>query len=197
MILFEIGFIIWIYDLSRKYLKLKYFNFFWLFFHLAVLWLAAVYSSMIVSQGLGLPASDFNYTVSFLTFFCYPPAFLFISTGLGVIAYFISMIIYAFLSMFVKPKLLESFSIFHIVGGVITIGLFAFGHDKIMSFYFHNAPKYVRFIAYKTDYQPVPVYLEQFPGMDKTMKIKLHGNGVYSTMEKSENGYKLIVGKLQ
>ncbi|WP_353171946.1 hypothetical protein [Acinetobacter rudis] len=197
MILFEIGFVIWIFALSRKYLKLKYLNFFWLFFHLVVLWLAAVYASMVVSQGLGLPASDFNYTVSFLTFFCYPPAFLFISTGLGVIVYLSSIIIYAFLSIFVKPKFFESFSIFHIIGGLITIGLFAFGHDKIMSFYLHNAPKYVRFIAYETDYQPAPIYLEQFPEMDKTMKIKLHENGVYSTIEKSENGYELIVGTFQ
>lgn len=197
MILFEIGFIIWIYANSKKYIKLKYFKFFWLFFHLGVLWLATVYSSTVVSHGLGLPSSDFNYTVSFFTFLCYLPAFLFISTGLGVAVFLIFMIIYVVISIFLKPNFLESFSIFHVVGGVITIGLFAFGHDKIMSYYRQDATQYVRAIAYHTDYQYMPSYLEQFKNIDKSVKLKLHENGVYSTLKEQENGYELFVGKLE
>lgn len=195
--LFEIGFVIWIYWFSKKYIKIKYIKFFWIFFHLAVLWLASVYASIIVSQGLGLPSSDFNYTVSFLTFFCYLPAFLFIATGLGLIVYFISMIVYVIVSISGRRKLLENFSIFHIVGGVITLGFFAFGHDKIMSFYLHNSQKYVQEISYQTDYQYVPKYLESFSKIDKVTKIKLHANGVYSTLKKKENGYELFVGKIE
>lgn len=197
IILFEIGFIIWIYTNSKKYIKLKYFKFFWLFFHLGVLWLATVYSSTVVSHGLGLPSSDFNYTVSFFTFLCYLPAFLFISTGLGVAVFLIFMTIYAILSIFLKPKFFESFSIFNFAGGVITIYLFAFGHDKIMSYYRQNAPQYVRAIAYQTDYQYMPSYLKNFKKMDKNVKIKLHENGIYSTLKKQENGYELFVGKLE
>jgi hypothetical protein len=205
MILIEIGFIIWVYnfiknhlaDKIKKYNLLKYTKFLWIFFHLAVLWLATVYSSMIVNVGLGLPASDFNYTVSFFTFFCYIPAFLFIATALGLIIYLILMSGYFLLSIFNQQKISKSFSIFHIVGFVIIIGLFAFGHDKIMTHFITNAQQYVRFIAYQTDYQYVPAYLKQFPKMDQTVKIKLHENGVYSTLTDRENGFELQVEKLE
>lgn len=67
--LFEIGFVVWVYSFFKKYINFKYVKFFWFFFHLAVLWLAAVYASKIVSKGLELPSSDYSYTVSFLHFF--------------------------------------------------------------------------------------------------------------------------------
>jgi hypothetical protein len=205
MVLIEIGFIIWVYIFIRKCLVqignkenlLKYIKFLWVFFHLLVLWLAAVYASMIVNVGLGLPASDFNYTVTFLTFLCYLPALLVSVSILGLIIYLIAWVFFIFRFMFKKTTFFESFSIFHIVGFVIIIGLLALGHDKIMSNFISNAPKYVRFIAYQTDYQYIPAYLKQFPHMNQTIKIKLHENGIYSTLKEQESGYELIIGKLE
>ncbi|HCA5723686.1 TPA: hypothetical protein MW319_002648 [Acinetobacter baumannii] len=64
-----------------------------------------------------------------------------------------------------------------------------------MSFYFYKSPKYVRAIAYKADYQYIPEYLKEFPKVSKSMKIKLHENGVYSTLYKFNDGYILNIGK--
>lgn len=192
---FEIGFVIWVYCFLKKYINFKYVKFFWFFFHLAVLWLAAVYASKIVNKGLELPSSDFNYTVSFFTFFCYLPAFLYIATALGLFFYIIIIIFYSLVSIFKREILSGGFHIFHFIGFVITIFLFSLGHDKLMSFYYSNAPKYVRSIAYKTDYQYMPKYLNNFPKMSKLVKIKLHENGVYSILTEQEGEYILEVGK--
>ncbi|EXS35069.1 MULTISPECIES: hypothetical protein [Acinetobacter calcoaceticus/baumannii complex] len=195
--LFEIGFVVWVYSFFKKYINFKYVKFFWFFFHLAVLWLAAVYASKIVSKGLELPSSDYSYTVSFFTFFCYLPAFLYIATAIGLLFYIVFIFAYSILSIFKREILSDGFPILHFIGFVITIFLFSLGHDKLMSFYYYKAPKYVRTIAYETDYQYIPKYLDNFPEMNKQVKIKLHENGVYSILTKQENEYILEVGKFK
>ncbi|QNY26912.1 hypothetical protein IC763_16225 [Acinetobacter seifertii] len=187
------GFIVFL----KNILILNTLSFFWFFFHLAVLWLAAVYASKIVSKGLELPSSDYSYTVSFFTFFCYLPAFLYIATAIGLLFYIVFIFAYSILSIFKREILSDGFPILHFIGFVITIFLFSLGHDKLMSFYYYKAPKYVRTIAYETDYQYIPKYLDNFPEMNKQVKIKLHENGVYSILTKQENEYILEVGKFK
>ncbi|MCX5468111.1 hypothetical protein [Acinetobacter nematophilus] len=205
IVLFAIGFMIWMFNFVKKFLVqiqgkekiLKCIKFSWFIFHLWVLWLAAVYASKIVNVGLGLPASDFNFTTTFFTFVCYFPALLVSVVGFGLIIYLAAWIIFTFRFMFKKQAFFENFSIFHIVGFIIIISLLALGHDKFMSNVIVNAPKYVRYIAFQTDYQYLPMYLKQFPQIDNTVKIKLHENGVYSILKEQENGYELVVEKIE
>ncbi|HCA5723687.1 TPA: hypothetical protein MW319_002649 [Acinetobacter baumannii] len=87
LILIEAGFFIWFYNFFKnnfKFWYLRYLKSFWLFFNLATLWVANVYASLVVNASLGLPSSDFIYTVSFFTFICYIPASFFVAAIFGL-----------------------------------------------------------------------------------------------------------------
>ncbi|RSO33883.1 hypothetical protein [Acinetobacter lactucae] len=203
LILIEAGFFIWFYNFFKnnfKFWYLRYLKYFWVFFNLATLWVANVYASLVVNASLGLPSSDFIYTVSFFTFICYIPASFFVAAILGLFCSLALIFFYLFspvLNSILKRELLKRYFIFPIVGSLVTISLVDWGQGKIMSFYFYNSPKYVRAIAYKADYQYISKYLEKFPKVNKSMKIKLHENGVYSTLIETESGYDLKVDRIE
>lgn len=203
LILIEAGFFILFYNFFKnnfKFWYLRYLKYFWLFFNLATLWVANVYASLVVNASLGLPSSDFIYTVSFFTFICYIPASFFVAAILGLFCSLIlifSYLISPVLNSILKKELLERYFIFPIVGFLVTISLVEWGHGKIMSFYFYSSSEYVRAIAYNTDYQYLSEYLKEFPKVNKFMKIKLHENGVYSTLIETESGYDLKVDRIE
>ncbi|KHN67257.1 hypothetical protein DH17_14650 [Acinetobacter oleivorans] len=81
LILIEAGFFIWFYNFFKnnfKFWYLRCLKCFWLFFNLATLWVANVYASLVVNASLGLPSSDFIYTVSFFYFYLLYTCFFFL-----------------------------------------------------------------------------------------------------------------------
>lgn len=203
LVLIEAGFFIWFYNFFKnnfKFWYLRYLKSFWLFFNLATLWVANVYASLVVNASLGLPSSDFIYTVSFFTFICYIPASFFVAAIFGLFCSIVLVFGYLLspvLNSILKKELSKRYFIFPIVGFLVTVSLVDWGQGKIMSFYFYKSPKYVRAIAYKVDYQYIPEYLKEFPKVSKSMKIKLHENGVYSTLIETESGYDLKVDRVE
>lgn len=90
---------------------------------------------------------------------------------------------------------MESFSLLHVLGLILTLGLLGEACDVFFS-YEKRSSEWVKSLAYSSDYYQIPNYMSQFPEFDSQDKIHLHDNGVISKMIKTENGYEIIVEKL-
>ncbi|MGL3014093.1 hypothetical protein [Acinetobacter baumannii] len=102
--------------------------------------------NLIVST-IGLPPTSFDATVALLTLI-----------GLGAWCVFI----FRFGFLIFKDRFMEDFSIFHFISLVLTLGLLIEACDKFFT-YWKQSSELVKFLAYSSDYYPIPNYMKKFP----------------------------------
>ncbi|MFW1860268.1 hypothetical protein ACG9XP_00365 [Acinetobacter baumannii] len=195
--LFEIGFLWWLIVKFKKIKKFNYLKPFLFLCQLLVVWLANVFARNLIASTMGLPPTDFDATVALLTFiYCIPSVLIVTASlltliGLGIWCVFI----FRFGFLIFKDRFMEGFSLFHVMGLVLTLGLLNEACDKFFT-YGQQSSELVKFLAYSSDYYPIPNYMKKFPELSSHDKVHLHENGVISKMIKTGNGYEIIVEKL-
>lgn len=207
----EFGFIIWAILFYRDKIKGRsLYTFLFGVINLIVLWISNAYAEELVVKSLGFPAEDFGLTLHLLILICYIPAAMIVTIFAFLIAYlilFVSLtlkmlkdiiysLIYPFLVLWGKKKIGEvekkNHRLFlHFLAFGVTSVLLGSIFSLIVK---HQSSFYpsIRYIAYIVDYQ----YIYNYPKIDQNKKIKLHANGVFSTMEGHGQNLKIIVRKL-
>ncbi|EKU57375.1 hypothetical protein ACINWC323_3619 [Acinetobacter sp. WC-323] len=195
--LFEIGFLWWLLVVFKKYRNFKYLKPFIFLCQLVVVWLANVFARDVVASTMGLPPTDFDATIALLTFiYCIPSILIVTSTLLALIGIGVWCVyILRFGFLIFKDRFMESFSLFHVLGLMITIGLMGEAY-KVFFVYEQRSSELVKSLAYSSDYYQIPNYMSQFPELNSQDKVHLHDNGVISKMVKTEHGYQIIIEKL-
>lgn len=157
--------------------------------HLVILILATAYSRNLVADSLMLPPQDFDLTVSLLTLLLYIPTWGIVTAAvlaiLVLLFYFASLVIGAVGKSPTKP-LLHSAGVFmlllFVTGALDTF----FAHEKRIT-------PLVRLAALFLDYQPA----ENYPGVKKGERVRLHENGIISVAELTENGVVISIRQLK
>ncbi|ELT4631725.1 hypothetical protein KD918_06095 [Acinetobacter baumannii] len=212
ILVIELGFITWLFDLYNKKIKsIKLYNtIFWLI-NIPIVWLSNVISQRIITASLGLPATDFSLTLSLWTIFCYVPAFLIILTIIGLIIYFPTCIIWSckmllelifgffrpFIYLFIQNRSENTnnkniLNPLHFVGFVLTILFLCYSLITI----FENEKKFyklIKFTAFYTDYR----VLHNYPGINHKYKVVLHPNNIYSIAIKDGSTINIIINKIE
>lgn len=195
---FEIGFLWWLIVVFKDFKGFKYLKPFIFLSQLAVVWLANVFARNLIASTMGLPPTDFDATLALLTLiYCIPSIMVVTSTLLaliGVGVWCVYTLRFGFLIF--KDRFMESFSLFHVMGLVLTLGLLDEAY-KAFFVYEQRSSELVKSLAYSSDYYHIPKYMSQFPQLNSHDKVHLHDNGVISKMIKTEDGYQIIVEKLQ
>jgi hypothetical protein len=212
IILIEIGFLNWIFNFYKKYIKdvAIYKTIYWLL-NFFILWFSNVISQYLVEKTFGLPPKDFDLTLYFWTIICYIPAWLYFATAICFVFYLIIGVgwtIKIFLEIFVdmfKPlfiiskrevkKVKKRTNIsqpFHFIGLFITLIVFYHLGLTIIRNEIFIYPL-VKKIAYYTDYKE----LSNYPGSKKSQKIILHANNVVSIAKENGNKIEISVEKIE
>lgn len=195
--LFEIGFLWWLIVTFKKYNNFSFLKPFIFLCQLVVVWLANVFARNLVASTMGLPPTDFDSTIALLTFiYCIPSILIVTSTLLALIGIGVWCVyILRFGFLIFKDRFMESFSFFHVMGLILTLGLLGEACNVFFA-YEQESSEWVKSLAYSSDYYQIPNYMSQFPGVNSQEKVHLHDNGVLSKMVKTEHGYQIIVEKL-
>jgi hypothetical protein len=146
-----------------------------------------------VSTALGLPAQDFDLTVGFLAVFLYLPSWVLVVSAVLLFSYVITV-----------PGLLWSVTMgrevqerrffigaAHLIGagGLAVYGWTFFGWAAEDKPALHST---ILTLAAIVDYQPVAAY----PGLKPGERVRLHENGVVSSVESTPKGIVLHVRSL-
>lgn len=211
LLIVEVGFVIWAIQFYKNNIMGRFsYTLFFGIVNLFILWLSNAYAQELVVASLGLPAEDFGLTLHLLVLLCYIPAAM-------VVTILLFFIVYLLLSVLLTLKMSRDIVYSFIYPFLVLCGLkkreemvkkdnrmflhfFAFGVTSILlASVFSFIVKYqsllypsIRYIAYFTDYQ----YIYNYPQIDKNKKIKLHANGIVSTMKGSDQSLKVVVSKL-
>lgn len=211
LLIVEVGFVVWVIQFYKDNIMGRFsYTLIFGIVNLFILWLSNAYAQELVVASLGLPAEDFGLTLHLLVLICYIPAAM-------IVTILLFFIVYLLLSMLLILKMSKDilYSFIHpflVLWGMRKMGnmvkkdhrmflhFFAFGVTSILlasvfSFIVkHQSLFYpsIRYIAYFTDYQ----YIYNYPKIDKNTKIKLHANGIVSTMKGSGQSLKVVVSKL-
>lgn len=146
-----------------------------------------------VSVALGLPAQDFDLTVGFLAVFLYLPSWVLVVSAVLVLSYVIT--IPGLLWSVTMGRELQERRFFvgaaHLIGagGLAVYGWTFFGWAAEDKPALHST---ILTLAAIVDYQPAAAY----PGLKPGERVRLHENGVVSSVESTPQGIVLHVRSL-
>jgi hypothetical protein len=149
--------------------------------------LATAFARQLVASALGLPAQDFDLTISFLTVLFYIPAatlVLSVVTGAAALLFQLRMMVSS-----LKYSLEQAA---HFLGAVALMISLSMVYSLVMKNQFALYPMTKR-IDFDFDYELIPNY----PAVEHDKKIRLHKNGVVSQAELKENDVVISVGRIQ
>lgn len=146
-----------------------------------------------VSVALGLPAQDFDLTVAFVAVFLYIPSWMLVVSAALMLSYVITVPGLLW-SVAISPEVQQRrffIGAAHLVGasGVAVYGWTFFGWAAQDKPALHST---ILTLAAIVDYQPAAAY----PGLAPGERVRLHENGVVSSVESTPQGIKVRVRSL-
>lgn len=188
---FLVGFIVWAWQLTRELWFRRVSTVAYAMLHAIAFLVATTAARHQVSMAMGLPAQDFDLTVGFFSLLFYLPAWcLILSVGLTpALLLFLPVLLG---SLLLKKNDKRIGSLFAHTAGACGVALYAsqfFQWSTTERPLVHNA---VRLVAAIADYQPAAKY----PGVGAGSRVRLHENGVMSTVSIEANEVKVVVGRV-
>ena len=185
--------------------------------HAVILFFAIIASRYFVANALGLPPQDFETTVHIFAIALYPALWLFllsfvflvVSVGFFLLAFSCIISTYPVLntplllvSRLLSPKskirlFIESGrnqfiskALGHFLGAIFS-SLAATGVLGMHAQFLGDNSALIRWVAYGVDFHEA----KNFPGVDRTKKLRLHENGVVSYAEQDGGDIKITIGR--
>ena len=158
--------------------------------HLVALLIALIAARHHVSLAMGLPAQDFDLTVSFMVLLTYLPAWALILAVMLTAIYMVGLPVHVMrmsMSRDLNYRRLWS-GLAHLVGALV-LAIYAGQVFQVSVQSWVGLRKVLRVVALFADYQPAAIY----PGIQPDMRIRLHENGIVSSALLDKDGVELCV----
>ena len=216
-LLFGFGFGIWVKPWIQDKWQTSHGKLLLAGIHAVILFFAIIASRYFVANALGLPPQDFETTVHIFAIALYPAlwffllsfVFLVVSVGVFLLAFLCIISTYPVLntplllvSRLLSPKskirlFIESGrnqfiskALGHFLGAIFSSLAVAGILDMHAQFLGGNSAL-IRWVAYSVDFHEA----KNFPGVDRTKKLRLHENGVVSYAEQDGGDIKITIGR--
>lgn len=191
---FLVGFITWAWPAAKARWETMMGTIAKAIIHVLAILIATAVARYQVSMAMGLPAQDFELTVSFVALLLYLPALAFILSLLLAPSFLFGLVL-LLVAVFRENEMREGrvlTGVAHVIGAVgLSIYAGQFFHwsaqDK------PDAHMAVRLLAAVVDYQPSSLY----PGIKKGQRVRLHENGVVSAIDLNKEGIVVLVWKFE
>ncbi len=185
---YAIGFIIWSWPIVKSFWKSAIGKLVIVVSHLVILIFSTASARDLVAHSLMLPPQDFDLTVGLLALLLYIPTWGIVASLALAILFFLLYIASLAIGAVGRPL---SKPLVHSLG-VLMLFLIVMGAlEKFYANEKHIIP-FVRLAALFLDYHPA----ENYPGVRKGERVRLHENGIISVAELTESGVVISVRKL-